>query len=156
EEAGVIPSTFFDDLARARRATRVVVGPVSGWLAAERLPEWTALHEDSVLAPAIAPPASRAARAWSREEALVEFVRGRMTLVGPTDVRSLATTLAVSDADVQAALLALEAQGIVLRGRFTAHADSVEWCDRRLLARVHRYTLNRLRAEIEPVTIADY
>ncbi len=32
----------------------------------------------------------------------------------------------------------------------------MEWCDRRLLARIHRYTLNRLRAEIEPVTIADF
>ena len=32
----------------------------------------------------------------------------------------------------------------------------MEWCDRRLLARIHRYTLNRLRAEIEPVSAADF
>jgi len=54
------------------------------------------------------------------------------------------------------ALLALEGQGRVLRGRFTPGAPEVEWCDRRLLARIHRYTLSRLRAEIEPTTAADF
>ncbi|HEX4927544.1 MAG TPA: DEAD/DEAH box helicase [Burkholderiales bacterium] len=53
-------------------------------------------------------------------------------------------------------LLALEAQGRVLRGRFTPGTTALEWCDRRLLARIHRYTLNRLRAEIEPVSAADF
>jgi len=43
-----------------------------------------------------------------------------------------------------------------LRGRFTSGAAQLEWCDRRLLARIHRYTLNRLRAEIEPVSAADF
>jgi len=54
------------------------------------------------------------------------------------------------------ALQALETQGRVLRGRFTPGTAELEWCDRRLLARIHRYTLNRLRAEIEPVSPADY
>jgi ATP-dependent Lhr-like helicase len=53
-------------------------------------------------------------------------------------------------------LLALESQGRILRGRFTPGATMLEWCDRRLLARIHRYTLNRLRAEIEPVSAADF
>src|SRR5207244_11897967 len=53
-------------------------------------------------------------------------------------------------------LLALETQGRILRGRFTPGAADLEWCDRRLLARIHRYTLNKLRAEIEPVTAADF
>src|SRR5262249_22252636 len=52
-------------------------------------------------------------------------------------------------------LLALEGQGRILRGRFTS-ANQLEWCDRRLLARIHRYTLNRLRAEIEPVTATEF
>jgi ATP-dependent Lhr-like helicase len=53
------------------------------------------------------------------------------------------------------ALIALETDGAVLRGRFTG-IDEQEWCDRRLLARIHRYTLNRLRAEIEPISPADF
>jgi ATP-dependent Lhr-like helicase len=50
----------------------------------------------------------------------------------------------------------LENQGRILRGRFTPGSTQLEWCDRRLLARIHRYTLNRLRAEIEPVSGADF
>src|SRR3989475_25719 len=62
------------------------------------------------------------------------------------------TTLFRSDG----ALLALENEGKPLRGRFTPGVPQREWCDRRLLARIHRYTLNRLRAEIEPVSAADF
>jgi ATP-dependent Lhr-like helicase len=58
--------------------------------------------------------------------------------------------------DAGTALQALETQGRILRGRFTPGTVELEWCDRRLLARIHRYTLNRLRAEIEPVTAADF
>src|SRR5439155_1012110 len=53
-------------------------------------------------------------------------------------------------------LLKLERQGRILRGRFTPGASELEWCDRRLLARIHRYTLNRLRSEIEPAAAADF
>jgi ATP-dependent Lhr-like helicase len=42
-----------------------------------------------------------------------------------------------------------------MRGRFRLGAEDEEWCDRRLLARIHRYTLDRLRSEIEPVTAQD-
>jgi ATP-dependent Lhr-like helicase len=156
DESAAWPSAFFDTLVRSRRAARVAEGPLGGWLAAERLPEWLAVHPRSVLTPPMAPPASRASRHWSREEALTELVRGQLTITGPTSVTGLSLRLAVSEADVQGALLALEGQGVVLRGRFTPGEDSAEWCDRRLLARIHRYTLNRLRAEIEPVSLADY
>ncbi len=71
--------------------------------------------------------------------------------------RSLADSLGLPEAAlVDGALLALENEGKLLRGRFTAGAAQLEWCDRRLLARIHRYTLNRLRAEIEPVGAADF
>src|SRR5207302_11258411 len=59
-------------------------------------------------------------------------------------------------ADIDAAFPTLESQGRILRGRFTPGTPEIEWCDRRLLARIHRYTLSRLRAEIEPVSAADY
>src|SRR6185503_4707567 len=60
------------------------------------------------------------------------------------------------EAPVDDALLALESEGVVLRGRFTSQRRETEWCDRALLARIHRYTLSRLREEIEPVTPADF
>src|SRR5262245_19783285 len=76
-----------------------------------------------------------------------------MTLLGPTNRDALADSLSVSPRDVDAALIALESEGAVLRGCFS---EPDQWCDRALLARIHRYTLNRLRAEIEPVTVADF
>jgi len=79
----------------------------------------------------------------------VEVLASRLEVLGPVTERELK----IPDADT--ALLQLESRGRILRGRFTANAD-LEWCDRRLLARIHRYTLNRLRAEIEPVSAADF
>ena len=61
-----------------------------------------------------------------------------------------------TEGEADEALLALENEGVVLRGTFTPGSSEREWCDRRLLARIHRYTLNRLRAEIEPVSAADF
>jgi ATP-dependent Lhr-like helicase len=128
------------------------------WIAAERLPELQAIH---IVETSIAAPPSRAARVWTREAAIIELLRGRLTIVGPTTAEDLAQSLAISEEEATAALIALETEGAVLRGTFTQHSalrtqHSVEWCDRRLLARIHRYTLNRLRAEIEPVTVADF
>src|SRR6185295_9232469 len=126
-------------------------------------------------------PPSRAARQWTREQAIVELLRGRLTVVGPTTAADLAGSLGIGEADADAALLALEADGVAMRGHFSPEsrepfspdgnfgsgrngsrppvenrASLTEWCDRRLLARIHRYTLNRLRAEIEPVSPADF
>ena len=171
---------FFEELCAMGRAGRLEVdGGVGGselgagdgtwaggaarsdgpawWVSAERLPEVLAVTGPEVrLEPALTPPADLAARAWSREEALRELVRGRLQMCGPITVGEMADTLAVGEAEVQAALLALEGEGFVLRGAFTSPDAGVEWCERRLLARIHRYTLNRLRAEIRPVSQADF
>ncbi len=53
-------------------------------------------------------------------------------------------------------MLALESEGVVLRGVFEASGAPEQWCDRRLLARIHRETLTRLRADIEPITPAEF
>ncbi len=127
------------------------------WVSAERLPEVLAVTGPEVrLEPVLAPPADLAARAWSREEAVRELVRGRLQLSGPVTAGEMARALAVGEAEVDAALVALEGEGFVLRGAFTSPDTGVEWCERRLLARIHRYTLNRLRAEIRPVAQADF
>ena len=149
--------------------------PVRLHVAAERLPELLAIHPAAVLDPPIAAPPLRAARTWTRDEAIVELLRGRLTITGPTTAAELAASLGIGVAEAEAALLALEGEGIVLRGTFSSRAPetplappasaaspappavpALEWCDRRLLARIHRYTLNRLRAEIAPVTPADF
>ena len=133
------------------------VGRAGGiFVAAERLPELRAIHPQLEAPVWLQPPASRLAKSWTRNEATTEILRGRLTLTGPITAAALAASLGVPTDAADTALLALEADGVVLRGRFTPGETDLEWCDRGLLARIHRYTLNRLRAEIEPVSPADF
>ena len=69
---------------------------------------------------------------------------------------ALAASLGLPPEALAATLAALEAEGFALRGRFTPDTPVDEWCERRLLARIHRYTIKRLRAEIEPVSARDF
>ena len=149
--------TWLAELAATRRATRVSTPHMSRpvWVAAERLPEWLAVHPGSRLEPVVEAPPSRAARTWTSDAALVELLRGRVAILGPTTVTTLAESLAVPPHAVDDVLLTLESEGVVLRGSFTS-SHVLEWCERRLLARIHRYTLNRLRAEIAPVSPAEF
>jgi ATP-dependent Lhr-like helicase len=148
-------AAFLPSLAAAGRACRISVGEWSAIVAAERLPELLAIHPGATLDPPIEAPASRAV-AWDQSAALAEIVRGRLCIVGPSTAAALAAALAVDVNAIDHALLALEGDGVILRGRFTQGDVSIEWCDRALLSRIHRYTLNRLRAEVEPVTPADF
>lgn len=125
-------------------------------VAAERLPMLQAIYTDSVLEPPLTAPESMRAQTWEREDAIRELLRGRLEVSGPITAESLAGTLALARSEIDAALLALEAEGFVLRGKFHPDAVEREWCDRRLLARIHRLTLNRLRAEIQPVTFHEF
>src|SRR5262245_14257520 len=123
------------------------------WIAVERFEELAAVLPQKA-APAIP---ERLRRSWTPEDAARELLRGRMEVLGPMTARGLADSLGLKETGlVDAALLALEGEGKLLRGRFTPATEALEWCDRRLLARIHRYTLNRLRAEIEPVSAADF
>src|SRR6185295_7277269 len=81
---------------------------------------------------------------------------GRLEGLGPVTAQTLAESAGLPVRDVDAGLLKLEVEGFVIRGRFTAETSETEWCARRLLARIHSYTLNRLRQEIEPVSSADF
>src|SRR5207247_7973651 len=76
--------------------------------------------------------------------------------VGPITESALTDFFRLPKTEIEAALLALETEGFVLRGKFHPGVQDLEWCDRRLLARIHRLTLNRLRAEIQPVSLADF
>jgi ATP-dependent helicase Lhr and Lhr-like helicase len=158
---------WYDELAAQRRATtiRVTLSPstslgidsVEGamWTCAERLELARAAYPDATIAPAIAAHGGEGVP-QTREEAFAEVLRGWLECSGPVTVDAVAEQLHVDPATVEMALVRLETQGQVLRGRFTRSDDAEEWCNRRVLARIHRLTIGRLRREIEPVTSVQY
>jgi ATP-dependent Lhr-like helicase len=145
---------LIDALAASKRATCLGVASGGVWVAAERLPEFDALLPGAARVPPISPP-QEVLKPWTREAALTEILRDRLQGLGPVSAAELAASLALEVSQAEAALLGLETEGSVMRGSFTS-AGTVEWCERRLLARIHRYTVNRLRQEIEPVEARDF
>jgi ATP-dependent helicase Lhr and Lhr-like helicase len=135
EESRSTPSwpPLMEDLALQNRVMRIPRPNGALWAAAER----RALFE-------------------SLDDSLVDIVRGRLEGLGPVTAAQIAVSLSVSEASVNSALIALEAEGFAMRGQFTGVSSQEEWCERRLLARIHRYTVKRLRAEIEPVPARDF
>src|SRR5579859_2572162 len=124
---------LMDDLALQGRVLRMSLGQHGLWVATER----RALFEPL-------------------DESLVDIVRGRLEGLGPITAAQIADSLKLAEAQINVALIALEAEGFAMRGRFSAAGAQEEWCERRLLARIHRYTVKRLRAEIEPVAARDF
>jgi len=143
------------ELSAQKRAARVEIAGSTVWIAAERLPQFRAVWPTITTKPAIAAPAAYDQQ-WSRDEALVEIMRGRLEGLGPVAQDTLASPLALQPNEIATPLAALEAEGFAMRGRFTPGANAEEWCERRLLARIHHYTIKRLRAEIEPVAARDF
>jgi ATP-dependent Lhr-like helicase len=177
-------STFFERLQGERRAFVADVPTESGsrrfWVAAERVDMFAALHPTDSFAgggaratsPADEMPAL-ASKAVDRDEALLTTVRGWMEHVGPTTASELGELLGLPASQIDKALLRIEASGAILRGKFrTGSRASLgldgsetrphtgpsenEWCERRLLARIHRLTVATLRKQIEPVTAAQF
>ena len=146
---------WLESLAQEKRAGRLAGSP-SFCVTAERLPLIEAVYPDCAVHPPLVAPDSSRSCDWDRPSALREIIRGRLEISGPVTVPELGQLLKVPLTEVETALLALEAEGFALRGRFRPEIKETEWCDRRLLARIHRLTLNRLRAEIQPVTIAEF
>jgi ATP-dependent Lhr-like helicase len=126
------------------------------WVAAERVPLFLATFPGAQLLPPVEVPAAYA-KPWSKDEALIEIVRGRLEGLGPVTAAAIANSLGLPRADIEIALAALQTEGFAMRGQFTSSAVvDDEWCERRLLARIHRYTVKRLRAEIEPIEARDF
>lgn len=124
------------------------------WIARERLQEFVALYNIDPAALPFSPLIS--AQNTDLEMALRDIIRGRLELLGPTTETALNQVLGIESSRIQTALLALENEGFVLRGCFSPGSKEIQWCERGLLARIHRYTLKQLRAEIEPVSPADF
>jgi ATP-dependent Lhr-like helicase len=147
---------WFEALVRGGRAARVATPDGARWLATESRGEVEALFPGCAVAPDVTLPPALAARARpSAEAAALAAVRGHLSASGPTTVAALAARIALAPAAAEAALARLEAEGFALRGRFSESEDE-EFCERRLLARIHRATLDRLRREIEPVSAQDF
>ncbi len=137
-------------VAQGRAAScQITDGPLL-WIAAENWPVVRAALAVSAVTPAISLP-ERLDRAVESDEAIKTLVRGRVEISGPTTAGRIAGQLGLDAAAVDRTLLQLEAEGCVLRGRFTHETDGTEWCERRLLARIHRRTLDGLRRQIQPV-----
>jgi ATP-dependent Lhr-like helicase len=147
---------LMESLSTQRRVTRLVSGETVLWLAAERLPLLRPLFPLAAIKPQVEVPASHA-KQWTREDGLVEIIRGRLEGLGPTTSAAIAASLGIPGSNVDAALAVLQKEGFALRGQFTPGGiPESQWCERRLLARIHRYTVKRLRAEIEPVQARDF
>jgi ATP-dependent helicase Lhr and Lhr-like helicase len=152
---------------RATRATCVGTGdspvqaghsPAGFWVAAEKIRSFRALFPGAE--PETPLPEVESA-APSRDDVLLSLVTGWMSHLGPTTATDLGNLLSLPASDIEKALLRMEASGAVLRGRFTgrisgSETGDTEWCERRLLARIHRLTLGALRKQIQPATAAQF
>jgi ATP-dependent Lhr-like helicase len=148
-------TAWLELLGQERRAGKLA-SPRVFWVAAERLPMIQTIYPECDIEPQLVAPPSERARAWERADAVRELVRGRVEVSGPITADALSEFFQLPISEIQGALLALESEGFILRGKFHPGVSEMEWCDRRLLARIHRLTINRLRAEIQPVSIAEY
>jgi ATP-dependent Lhr-like helicase len=146
---------YLAELQQGQRAT--CLQQPSGenlWVAAERLQAMQLLCPEGEMMRAIKPLPS--AEAESVETAITEIMRSRLESLGPVTAGELAEPIRRSVNEIQQALLQLEQEGFVIQGHFDPQQTTTEWCERGLLARIHRYTLKQLRSEIEPVSPADF
>ena len=156
EGNGAAAEYLLKELVASNRAMQFRVAERTFWAAVERLPMLETIYSQAELEPELTAPESARRQTWERGDAIRELVRGRVEVCGPVTANTLTDILALSRPDIDAALLGLEVEGFVLRGKFHPDASEQEWCDRRLLARIHRLTIDRLRAEIEPVSPRDF
>ena len=147
--------THLAELIAQNRATRAELGDRIYWVCAERAAIFKQIFAGASFADPL--PAIGSAVAPSQEDAVLTMVTGWMSHIGPTSVGELSEVLSLPSSEIDKALLRLEAAGSILRGQFTGAAGKeTEWCERRLLARIHRLTVGELRKQVQPVTPAQF
>ena len=157
---------YFEQLVAQGRSARAVTRTRSYWVAAEKAKTFSTVFPDARFE---VPLPEIEAAAPSKDDALFTLITGWVQHSGPVRASKLGEFLGIPATEIDKALLRLEASGAVLRGRFTDPVTGAvtglgtdpigretEWCDRRLLARIHRLTLGKLRNEIQPVTAAQF
>jgi ATP-dependent Lhr-like helicase len=161
---------WMGDLAQTLRATLLTTGDQQFWVATERLPAAQAMFPEHTIEPVVTVP-DGVRTDWDNVTARVATVRGLMEVSGPLTHLEVAHHTGIPEQFTFGVLEALEGEGVVLRGHFRTKDSSTtrdaeepaaskgkadkartEWCHRRLLARIHRLTMDGLRKEIEPVS----
>jgi ATP-dependent helicase Lhr and Lhr-like helicase len=147
-------SSYFDELVNSRRASQARSGSCTYWVASERAQTFFQIFPSAQFASA---PPNLESAVPSPDDARLAMITGWMTHTGPITAAALANVLALTATEVEKVLLRLEASGAILRGNFTdSNTQELEWCERRLLARIHRLTLGQLRKQIASVTPAQF
>jgi ATP-dependent helicase Lhr and Lhr-like helicase len=148
---------LLEQLASERRAGLAQAGNQAFWVATERVAVFKQILPAATFETALPDMQSPD---QAHDDALLGCVTGWIAHSGPVTTKELASLLTTSAAEIERSMLRLESRGVVLRGNFTGRAslasDSTEWCERRLLARIHRLTLGQLRKEIQSVTPAQF
>ena len=171
---------FYARLTQTSRASTIDCAEQPCWVATERLPHIAALYSASISRESVIPSEQRESRAprisleaakkpdknenvtidVTNESALKQLVQGWLQILGPTTAASFAALLSLDPKEVFKAFLAMEMQGLLMRGAFehpaTTEDHQIEWCERRILQRIHRLTLGTRRKQIEAVTPAVY
>ena len=174
EEARHWP-VFFERLTQKGRAQTLDLNGTPCWVATERLPHIATLYslpQNSVIlseaknprisfeAEQISPSELSVTNTVTKQESLHKLVQGWLQILGPTTANAVAHTLNLDPAPIYQAFLAMEMQGLLMRGAFeyppTEEPHEIEWCERRILQRIHRRAVATLRKQIEPVTPAVY
>jgi len=168
---GCAGSEWFGQFERLTNDGRAGATSLEGrryWVAAERARTFAALFPGARFEPELADVETATP---SRDDALLNLVTGWMSHMGPVTATQLGEILGIAASDISNALLRMEASGTVLRGNFSGSGFSqsglpgavvpeqtpeIEWCERRLLARIHRLTVATLRKQIQPVTAAQF
>ncbi len=149
-------------LLDAGRIARIKRDANTLWCATENLPRFRALFGSA--AEEVQLPEFLAQQSWQAEDACREMVRGRLECLGPITTQRLADELGIECPSIERAMITLEVEGFAFQGNFTpvnsladsAASETVEWCERRLLQRIHRYTIDLHRKAIKPVSLETY
>ncbi len=149
-------ANWLDALAADQRATRIAAPHATLWASAERANECRALWPDVRLEPEIAPQSDGAGKTWTAEEALTALLRGRLRAPARSRRLRLPRRWASSRRRSPPRLPRSKRMAQSCAAASIGSVNDEQWCDRRLVARMHRRTVNRLRAEIEPVAPRDF
>ncbi len=144
---------YFEELVAAGRAGKASINSKFFWLATEKKETFQSVYPQAVfynLLPELNQPKPEP------EEAITDLLRGWLHYLGPVNKHELANFLELNEGLIEQTLIKIEVSGLILRGHFKAVDKELEWCERRLLARIHSLTLGILRKEIEPVTALQF
>lgn len=152
QESKKLWEPFFNELVSTGRAGTALVDNKLFWFSVEKAKTFSLIYPQAILNHQLQDIEEQLSE---QETNILNMVRHWMLCLGPVTSKKLSDLLSISASDMEQSLLRLEAMGLILRGSFN-NTNEQEWCERRLLARIHQLTLSRLRKEIEPVSAPQF